>query len=424
MKIGVRVVVLAICVWMTGTIGVALAQNAEFTETLQKNRAGIGVKDGKLSGPGAETLRQALAEAHFVLLGEDHGIAQIPDFGAALCVELAPHGFNHLTLEIGPNVAPEVEKFARSADGAKALAEFLRKYPETVAFYNWREEFAMLHQCEKAAGPSGMKIWGVDQEFMGASGMLLDKILATNPGPEAKIAIRALQKENGEARAAAVKSGHPWDLLMVGAKQEELDHARELLARQGNSEAQKLFAALLTSREIYLKNKAADYYNSNRQRALLMKANFVAPFAAEFQQSGMPPKVLFKFGGLHMFRGMNPLHSSELGNLAGEFAEAHGLKSVHIMILGVKGEELHFAGIGKPSQPAPIDLAGDKDSDFLYFKPLFDNQVAGSWTLYDLRALRTNFSKFGKIDPELERVIFGYDFVVLIPDPKPSHDLE
>jgi len=38
-----------------------------------------------------------------------------------------------------------------------------------------------------------------------------------------------------------------------------------------------------------------------------------------------------------------------------------------------------------------------------------------------LRALRDGFSKYGKIDAELERVIFGYDFVVFIPDAKASH---
>ena len=106
-----------------------------------------------------------------------------------------------------------------------------------------------------------------------------------------------------------------------------------------------------------------------------------------------------------------------------EAAEGHQQKSAHILILGVKGEQAHFAGIGKPSQPGPFNLAADKDSDFLFLKPLFDTQVPGSWTLYDLRSLRDGFSKYGKVDPELERVIFGYDFVVLIPDATPSHDL-
>lgn len=107
----------------------ARAQTAEFTEVLKKNRGAISVQDGKLAGPSAEVLRSALAEAQFVALGEDHGIRQIPEFAAALCAELAPHGFHHIALEIGPYVAPDLEKMARSADGAKQAAEFEKKYP-------------------------------------------------------------------------------------------------------------------------------------------------------------------------------------------------------------------------------------------------------------------------------------------------------
>lgn len=417
--------VVALALGVSGVLAVCgQAQNAAFTETLKKNRGAISVLDGRLAGPSADVLLSALADAQFVALGEDHGIRQIPAFAGALCAELAPHGFHHIGLEIGTDVAPELEEFARSAAGAKQLAEFEKKYPETIAFYNWQEEFAMLQQCEKAASPGHMTIWGLDQEFMGATGFLLDKILATNPGPEAKAAIETLLKENSEAHAAAAKSGNPGDLFMMTAKLEELDRARDLLKKPGKAETQKLFGDLLVSREIYQKNIGGDSYSSNRQRALLMKKNFSEPFAAASQSDGVLPKVFFKFGAYHMFRGINPLHSSEIGNLIGEAAEANQFKSVHILIVGVKGEQLHFVGIGKPAEAGALDLAADKHSSFLFFKPLFHVMVKNSWTLYDLRALRDGFSKYGKIAPELERVIFGYDFVVFIPDPKASHPIQ
>jgi hypothetical protein len=401
-----------------------LAQNAEFVEALKKNRGVINVQDGKLAGPSAEVFRTALAEAQFVALGEDHGIQQVPEFAAALCAELAPHGFHYMGLEIGTYVAPELEKMARSADGAKQFAEFEKRYPETIAFYNWQEEFAMLQKCESAASPGHMTLWGLDQEYMGATGFLTDRILMTKPGPEATAAVETLLKENNEAHAAAVKSGSPGDLFMMTAKQKELDHVRDLLKKQAKPEAQKLFDTFLVSREIYQENMTGDYYKSNRQRALLMKKNFSEPFAASSQSNGVLPKVFFKFGAYHMFRGINPLHSSELGNLISEAAEANQFKSVHILIAGVKGEQLHFVGIGKPAEATPLDLAGDKDSPFLFFKPLFNSMIENSWTLFDLRGLRDGFSKYGKIDPELERVIFGYDFVIFIPDPKASHAIQ
>ena len=147
------------------------AQNAEFAETLKKNRGAISVQNGKLAGPSAEILRGALADAQFVALGEDHGIRQIPEFAAALCAELAPHGFHHMGLEIGTYVAPELEKMARSADGAKQLAEFEQKYPETIAFYNWQEEFAMLQKCESAASPGHMTHLGSGSGIHGRNGL-------------------------------------------------------------------------------------------------------------------------------------------------------------------------------------------------------------------------------------------------------------
>lgn len=95
-----------------------------------------------------------------------------------------------------------------------------------------------------------------------------------------------------------------------------------------------------------------------------------------------------------------------------------------VLFFSMKGRQARFAGIGKPSQAAPFDNTSEKESDFPFLKPLFENQVAGSWTIYDLRALRTGFSQFGKIDPEFERIIFGYDFVALLPEATASHDIE
>src|SRR5262249_22132968 len=162
-----------------------------------------------------------------------------------------PRGFHTMTLEVGPSLAPELERFAKASDGAKRFAEFDSKYPFSVAFYTWREEFEMLANCEKAAGPQGMTIWGIDQELMGASGFLLYKILATKPGPAAKAAVEALLRENSDDLATASKTGNPAELFMMKAKQETLEAARNLVKKEGNAEAQQLFGSLLVSRDIY-----------------------------------------------------------------------------------------------------------------------------------------------------------------------------
>jgi hypothetical protein len=52
--------------------------------------------------------------------------------------------------------------------------------------------------------------------------------------------------------------------------------------------------------------------------------------------------------------------------------------------------------------------------DFL--APLYAEAYRGGWTVFDLRPLRGKFASFGRVDRDLERLIFGYDILVLVPE--------
>ena len=390
------------------------AAASPLADAIHKAEYPFGVTANKLDGKGADVLRAAITQAQFVMLGEDHGIAQIPTLGAALCSELAPAGFHHLALEVGASVAPELETFASAPDGAKRLAAFVKQNPETIAFYDWREELAMLQACAK------YHLWGLDQDLMGSPVYVLPKILATKPGPASKAAIEGLVQDNATDRAAAAKTGDYGKLLLVAAKQATLDAATAALAKDGSVEAQQMFASLMTSRDIYLGQQSSEPYASNRARARLMKGTFLDDLSSAMKTDKAFPKVLLKLGAWHMYRGLNPLRSSELGNLVAEAAEGHKVEAVNLLVLGVSGSQLRAAGVGRAPVAAPFDLAKDKDSDFAFLAPFFA-EVGKDWMLFDLRTMRPHFKQLGVDNAELERVIFGFDFLVLIPDAKPSH---
>ena len=259
---------------------------------------------------------------------------------------------------------------------------------------------------------------------MGAPRLLLSRILAQHPGPDAKKEAERLLQKNDEARAAAAKTSNPGDMFMFKVSDDELNHFRDLLRRQGTPASLALLDALTESREIYQKNMDGRGFESNRQRALLMKKTFVADYRAADQPGTKPPKILFKFGAWHMFKGINPLHNNDMGNFVAEMADGQSMKSVHILMLAVKGSQLHFAGIGRPFQPTPFNLAEDKDSNFLYLKPLFDAVQPEGMTMFDLRAFRKGFWELGPIDREMERLIFGIDFLILVPNAVPSKTME
>lgn len=64
----------------------------------------------------------------------------------------------------------------------------------------------------------------------------------------------------------------------------------------------------------------------------------------------------------------------------------------------------------------------DEDDDYRWLKPAIDNQLPDAWTLYDLRKLR--FQKLGPLDPEMKRLIYGYDLLVIIPELSPADPIK
>jgi hypothetical protein len=396
----------------------AFGQQNKFTERLLSNRYELSVQEGRLNGNGAPILQSALDGAQFVLIGEDHGIAQIPEFAGAVCGILGPQGFHTMAVETGPLVAADLEKWAASANGQIKVAEFEKKFPDSIPFYNFQEEFGLLKQCGMAAGGK-LHVWGLDQEFLGSSSFIFEQILETHPGKEAEAAVKELIKKDGEAHGKAGESGKSDGLFMLSANDADLTHAGDLLRKEGSAKAQELFAAFMKSREIYRKNIAGDGIGSNRQRALLMKTNFIREYAATTRSEGKPPKVLFKFGGNHMYKGLNQLHNNDIGNYILELADGQGSKSVNILILAVAGSQLAFAGVGRPYHAVNVD-AQDKNSDIGKLKPMFENMNALGWTMFDLRGMRKGFSSLGQGSKDVENIVFAYDFLILIPEAKPS----
>ena len=157
-----------------------------------------------------------------------------------------------------------------------------------------------------------------------------------------------------------------------------------------------------------------DNYRSNEMRDLLMKRNFV-----RMHGSTPPCGILFKAGSNHGFRGVGPLYTRELGNFLAESAEAYSNGGVHILIVGAKGESLQFQAVGTPMKAIPYD--GLSDGQLQPLKPFLELALAQkTWSLFDLRALRGS----SEASPDLQRFVYGYDFIVVIPHPTASHEIQ
>jgi hypothetical protein len=393
-------------------------------EQLEKNillhRYELQVDGGHLSGVGAEVLEKAILGAQFVLIGEQHGNAQTPEFASAVCDIAFSHGFSALAIEAGPMLTGQLEKWSRAADAGAHVAEFQKEFPDSIPFYRVREESAFLDHCAHSAKSGNFQLWGLDQEFYGESGFLLERLSNSHPGKAAAALLRRMLRENEQAFHRAVSSGNVKENFMFSVPAHEMVELRNAIAKEKNPAALAILNGFLESQEIYREQLNGEAYLSNRRRSVLMKTLFARNYERQTLAQGKLARVILKFGSAHLYKGVNPGHLNDLGNFVAEFADRLHSNSLHINVLAVQGGEVNFVTPGQSPQIEKFNLLDGKSPEVAFLKPLLDHRLPDGWTLYDLRGLRPDFKSLGPVDKELERLIFGYDIVVVVPAFTPS----
>ncbi|MFZ0267320.1 hypothetical protein [Caulobacter sp.] len=380
-----------------------------FTDRLAQAGSPLTVRPEGFSGAGAATLSEAIGASRYVLIGESHHSREIPAFTTNVCRLMAPGGLTAMVVEIGPEAAGAVNARLRAPNREQQISDFMRSHPDAMAFLNGRDEGQTAADCAGVAGPD-FKLWGLDQEFLGSSGYLLEQMLAAGPGPLARAQIEALAEQERTAMQAALISGSPFDLFLLKATDATLDQAATAIDQDGGDRAKALFAALRETRAIYQASQSRRG-DPNGRRARLMKRTLVTQFAEAPQA-----RLLMKFGAYHLYKGYNPLGQRDLGNFVAERADGEGVKSLHIVVTGARGVQAGYNGVGRQVAVHDFDATTGKDSDWskdvMLARP--SNTPPGDWFLVDLRPLRS--ADLEALTPEWRALIRGYDLAVVAPE--------
>ncbi len=199
--------------WMTVTLmACATTLSAQesrkkpsFDDHLTQVRSHFSVDATGLHGQAPRPSPMPSPRQRYVMIGEDHLSREIPMFARGLCRLMAPDGLRAFAVETGPEAARIVNAHLRRPDRIARLTAFMQTHPDSMAFQNGRDESDMAADCAAMAGPD-FSIWGLDQEFFGASGFLLEQMQAAHPGPVARAAIAHLVDLDRAATQKAVAS--------------------------------------------------------------------------------------------------------------------------------------------------------------------------------------------------------------------------
>lgn len=327
---------------------------------------------------------------------------------------MAPQGLRAMAVETGPEAAHIVNTNLRRSDRLARLSTFMRAHPDAMAFQNGRDESDMAAACAREAGPA-FEVWGLDQEFFGSSGFLLDDMAAASPGPVANAAIGRLKELDRAATADAIASRSPGKFLIYTITDHQMDETRLAIITDGGARVRQLFDALAETRSIFLAS-ASGQGDSNGRRARLIKRTL----SGYLEKAPAGSRVLMKFGDVHTAKGVNTLRQRDLGNFIAERADGEGTSSLHVLVMGADGSLGGYNGVGQQVAIQPYTPVSQADypwlKDALNARP--KTKTGPNWLLVDLRRLR------GRPMPDMplgwRQLVQAYDLVVIAPKLTPA----
>ena len=376
-------------------------------DTAATNRYRLDFDGADFSGPGWQRLLSEGRKSQFFLLGEEHGIAENAKLAARLFEALTDSGYSRFLIEISPPMANIVDEalFNGGLDGLRRLYAEPGGEP---AFFGMAEEAEMLAAVRSALPGKAPVLWGADYE-VASDRALLRTLSSRSKPPAAQEALATLAEASTTGWNRHAETGQP-EFIFTFSGDPELVRNVESAWPLRDADSAWILDTLEATLEINQYWAAGEGYQSNARRAALLRQNFIRHWR-EAKIAGHAPRVIAKFGANHLVRGQNMTQTFDLGSLLPELAALVGRRSFSVMVIPGKGSSTAVLNASswryEPSPP--------KNSYARGLEPLMVALLSDAFTLIDLAPIRAVLSSNpGLADDRLQRVVFGYDMLLVM----------
>lgn len=389
------------------TLNLLSAQDSLLVAAIRQHTYHLSLSEQNFSGDGAAVLQEAIRAPQFLLVGEQHGIVEVGAFTNALLKAARPLGFEYFCVETDPFIAKKLEELVEV--GKPALDDFVKAFPFAIPFYDNSEDFEMLSTALQASTGELPTLWGVDQVFAAAPRYLFQRLSEIAPDTKAKALAEDYLQQGKAGLQAAMKNGDFNQMILNKLEEKDFEQLLQAFGKDPQSESTQIIHGMMKTKEIYAAWYAGKYHQNNLIRSKLMKKQFMQ-YYRQAEKLTPTPKVVFKFGATHTYRGLSYYHIFDLGNLVAELAAMNEMESLHIHFTGIKGKA--NSGLqGVQSFDSQKDIAPE------IWEAIADRAEGEDWILVDMRPLREKFGR-QKLKP-IKSEVFNYDFWIFVPEATP-----
>lgn len=364
------------------------AQDSLLTSLAKNNLTTFIKHEGTFSGPGWEKIIKNATASNDVLIGEDHFTNEIPYFTSAIASKIK---FENFFCEIDPFTADILQKKIKNLSQTE-LQDYTNTYGNAFSFYAFAPEFDLLKQLSK----SNTTIRGTEQILLVADRIICSELQKITKDETAKHIYKVIADSSKIYFDNFLKDQSKSFYLLTDSFARNMD---KLSALKLSEQEIKIIDALKLSAKIY---KSRNHV----LRIQLMKHQLMQSY-----NSWSDKKNLFKYGANHLARGESFLDIYDIGSLVSNINDANYKSSLHIMILGISGTQ------ASPFEGLPVENINPEDSFLKSLKPIIKIVDGEQWHCFDLVPLRKelNAGKLKITDIKMQRIIKGYDLLVIIP---------
>jgi hypothetical protein len=376
-----------------------------------ESRMRLDFQRGRFSGPAWDWLLAQGRDSHFLLLGEEHGIAENPKLAAQLFAALVPSGYSKVAVEISPPMAEEIDA-ALTRGGLAALRRMFASRASNTAFFGMREEAEWLAAARTVLPGGKPFLWGLDYEAF-ADRHLLAMLKAKRKPAAAADALARLERASHESWAKFEATGD-YKYMYTFSGDPALVRAVRAAWPKADPQSVRIIDTLGQTFEINRAWVEKRHWESNRLRASNLRSSFLRHWRAARKED---PRVFFKFGASHLVRGRNTTGTYDLGALLPELAEFEGKRAFSLLILPGPGTQV--AGF----DPRTFGVTPQKVEGAEYLKglqPIIAAAHPDAFTLFDTRALRPLLGRAQGADSHLTDFVHGFDSILIMSGSTPS----
>jgi hypothetical protein len=397
----------------------ASAQDTLLTRLLVENRHPLSIVDGHASGSGGRLLVAGGLASRFFLLGEEHGVAELPGVTSALLSELRPAGFNTFAIEVSPLQGMRLDEMARGRAATASLDTMLSSWMTAVPFYSLRQERDLLAAAMQTLGTvPAMRIWGLDYEVSADRHYLRElEQLAPSSG---RAIVRAARELADSGFSLLATQGNPSQMFAWTAPDSVFAALRQAFGANPPERATTIIDLFERTARINRLFLSGAGYESNLQRAGLLRHHFAAALARA-EGEGEYPRVFFKFGGAHMMRGLTYVHTLDLGAAAAITAEARREESFHVLVIGGPASRTAQMNIVK-AQYEPTGTAEIDGVEYAWLRPALPDS---GWAVFDMRPVRRAYLSRPRssLTPMQDRFFHAFDVIVVLMGSTPAEPM-